>query len=204
MSATLARRLAARGIRDARVLGALALVPRAAFLPPGSEAEAELDEALPIGHGQTISQPYVVAYMTALLGLRGDERVLEVGTGSGYQAAVLALLAREVWSIELMPLLAARARAVLLDRLGFANLSLRTGDGAAGWPEAAPFDRIVVTAATASPPPALFRQLAPGGRLILPFGGPEDPQWLRVYEADPAGGHRHRDVLPVRFVPLVR
>jgi protein-L-isoaspartate(D-aspartate) O-methyltransferase len=202
VSEALARSLEAMGIRDRRVLEAMARLPRHLFVPPSLAEEADLDRPLPIGRGQTISQPYVTAFMTERLELGGGERVLEVGTGSGYQAAVLALLARDVYSIEIVPELAARARDVLHGELGLANVHLATGDGALGWAAAAPFDRIIVTAASPEVPPALLDQLAPGGRMILPFGGAQDPQVLRVIEKGNDGANVSADVLPVRFVPL--
>lgn len=204
MSEALARQLAAMGILDPRVLDAFARVPRATFVPERLRAEAELDRPLPIGFGQTISQPFVVAFMTERLELRGGERVLEVGTGSGYQTALLAALAREVYSIEIVPELAERARAVLLDELGLGNVQLRTGDGALGWPEAAPFDRILVTAAAPEVPPAWLAQLAPGGRMILPLGEADGDQVLRVVDKGNDGASVEADLLRVRFVPLVR
>ncbi len=201
MSAALARQVAAMGIRDRRVLEAMAEVPRELFVPGALRGEADADSALPIGCGQTISQPYVVAYMTEALRLEGGERVLEVGTGSGYQTAILARLAREVLSVEIVPELAERARELLLDRLGLRNVRLRLGDGARGWPEEAPFDRILVAAAATEVPPALAAQLAPGGRLILPVGAHPEAQALRVIERGNDGESVSRDVLPVRFVP---
>jgi protein-L-isoaspartate(D-aspartate) O-methyltransferase len=192
------------GIRDPRVLAAIAAVPRALFVPGELRSHAEEDRPLPIGWGQTISQPYIVAFMTEGLRLAGGERVLEVGTGSGYQTAVLAHLAREVFSIEIVPALAERARATLIDALGFDNVFLRVGDGALGWPEAAPFDRILVTAAAPDVPPELVAQLAPGGRMIVPVGGQEEVQMLRVFEKGDDGVSFERDVLSVRFVPLTR
>jgi protein-L-isoaspartate(D-aspartate) O-methyltransferase len=204
VSDALARRLSAHGIRDPRVLDAIARLDRARFVPPIYRADAELDEPLPIGLGQTISQPFVVAFMTQRLELTGAERVLEVGTGSGYQTAVLAALAREVWSVEILPELAARARDVLVGELALPNVRLRTGDGALGWPEAGPFERILVTAAAPGIPPALVAQLAPGGRMILPVGAPGGEQALRVITRDPTGALGGEDVLPVRFVPLTR
>jgi protein-L-isoaspartate(D-aspartate) O-methyltransferase len=156
------------GIRDPAVLRAIAEVPRALFVPERMRSDADADHPLPIGFGQTISQPFVVAYMTECLRLSGRERVLEVGTGSGYQTAILARLAAEVFSIEIIAPLAERARDVLLGALGLRNVHLLDGDGAAGWEEAAPFDRIVVTAAAPEVPPALVAQLAPGGRMVLP------------------------------------
>lgn len=204
MSVSLAERLVAQGIRDARVLAAIAGLDRATFVPAPYRADAELDEPLPIGFGQTISQPFVVAFMTERLELDGDERVLEIGTGSGYQTAVLAALAREVFSVEIVPELAARARRVLLDELGLANVWLRAGDGALGWPEEAPFERIVVTAAAPDIPTALVWQLAPGGRMILPVGEAHGSQALRIIRREPSGALGAEDVLPVRFVPLTR
>lgn len=204
MSEALARQLAAMGIADPRVLEAFAVVERARFVPERLRLEADADRPLPIGFGQTISQPFVVAFMTERLRLRGGERVLEVGTGSGYQAALLARLAREVYSIELVPELAERARAVLIDELGLGNVRLRTGDGALGWPEAAPFDRIVATAAAPEVPPAWVAQLAPGGRLLLPLGEAAGEQVLRVVDKGADGRSVEADLLPVRFVPLVR
>ncbi len=203
MSEALARQLAAMGISDPRVLDAFARVERARFVPEHLRPGADADRPLPIGFGQTISQPFVVAFMTEQLRLRGGERVLEVGTGSGYQAALLARLAAEVYSVEIVPELAEGARRVLLDELGLSNVQLRIGDGALGWPEAAPFDRIVATAATPEIPPAWLAQLAPGGRLILPLGEAEGDQVLRVVDRGDDGRSLETDLLPVRFVPLV-
>ncbi len=202
MSAALAGFLRDAGIRDERVLGAIAQLPRELFVPERLRGEADADRPLPIGCGQTISQPFVAAYMTERLHLAGAERVLEVGTGSGYQTALLALLAEEVFSIEIVPELADRAREILLGRLGLANVRLRTGDGTLGWPEEAPFDRIIVTAAAPEVPPALAQQLAPGGRMILPIGEELDVQMLRVLERGNDGPNAEADLLPVRFVPL--
>lgn len=204
MSASLAQFLREAGIRDERVLRAIAEVRRSAFVPERLREDADADRPLPIGCGQTISQPFVVAYMTERLRLAGDERVLEVGTGSGYQTALLAHLAEEVFSIEIIPSLAERARVVLLETLGLMNVRLRTGDGAAGWPEEAPFDRIIVTAAAPEVPPALLAQLAPGGRMILPVGEELDVQVLRVVDKGRDGASVETDLLPVRFVPLTR
>ena len=191
--------LAARGIRDARVLAAMARVPRHELVPEANRDEAYEDGPLPIGEGQTISQPYVVAAMSEAAALEGDERVLEVGTGSGYQAAVLSELAREVYTIELEPVLAARAKRDL-ERLGYQNVHTRTGDGYRGWPEAAPFDAILVTAAPDHVPPDLLEQLKVGGRLVIPVGGRFD-QELWVYTKTDRGVER-RQLMPVRFVPL--
>jgi protein-L-isoaspartate(D-aspartate) O-methyltransferase len=202
VSAELAAFLRRQGIRDERVLAAVGALPRRLFVPERLRDSADDDRPLPIGFGQTISQPFVVAYMTEQLRLRGDERVLEVGTGSGYQTALLARLASEVFSIEVVPELAARAREVLLGDLGLANVSLRVGDGALGWPDAAPFDRILVTAASPEVPPALVAQLAPGGRMLLPVGPELDVQVLRIVERGNDGANVEADLLPVRFVPL--
>jgi protein-L-isoaspartate(D-aspartate) O-methyltransferase len=202
VSVALSDFLRGEGIRDERVLRAIAEVPRATFVPDDLRDRAEDDRPLPIGHGQTISQPFVVAYMTERLHLAGRERVLEVGTGSGYQTALLARLAEEVWSVEIVPELAERARALLLGRLGLANVRLRTGDGAQGWPEGAPFDRMIVTAAAGAVPPALVAQLAPGGRMILPVGRDPFSQVLRVVDRGRDGGLVEADLLGVRFVPL--
>lgn len=193
-----AQQIEARGVKDARVLAALRKVPRHEFVGTGEAREAYGDHPLPIGHAQTISQPYVVAFMTEQLGLAGGERVLEVGTGSGYQAAVLAEIAREVYTIEIVAPLADEARARLA-RLGYGNVSVRAGDGYAGWPEAAPFDAIIVTAAAPRVPEPLRQQLKDGGRLILPVG--EDAQELLLITRR---GERYeeRRVLPVRFVPM--
>jgi len=188
----------ARGIDDPRLLAALRAVPRHAFVPASERAHAYEDRALPIGHGQTISQPYVVALMTELAALRPGARVLEVGTGSGYQAAVLAELAGSVYTIEIVAPLARRAAAVL-ERLGHRSVHVRTGDGYRGWPEAAPFDAILVTAAAPRVPPALLEQLAPDGRLVIPVGGGE--QALEVHHRTARGFEVER-VLPVRFVPM--
>ena len=202
MSVALAAFLRSEGITDERVLGAIARLPRAAFVPEGLRGDADADRPLPIGHGQTISQPFIVAYMTEQLRLAGPERVLEVGTGSGYQTALLALLADEVFSIEVVPELAERARALLVGTLGHLNVRLRTGDGSLGWPEEAPFDRIIVTAAAPEVPAALLAQLAPGGRMILPVGPVLDAQVLRLVVRGRDGVPIERDLLGVRFVPL--
>ncbi len=193
------RQLAARGVRDPRVLEAMRKVPRHELVPPELRGEAYDDRPLPIGHGQTISQPYIVAAMTEALRLAGDERVLEVGTGSGYQAAVLAELAREVYSIEIVAPLAERARRDLA-RLGYANVQVRQGDGYRGWPEHAPFDAIVVTAAPDHVPEPLLAQLAPGGRLVLPLGGSFAQELVLLTRG--ADGVTRQELLPVRFVPM--
>ncbi len=188
----------ARGVVDPAVLAALRRVPRHRFVPAEYASEAYDDHPLSIGLGQTISQPYVVAFMTAALELDGDESVLEIGTGSGYQAAVLAELVPFVHTIEIVPELAEGARQVLAE-LGYDNVEVRTGDGYVGWPEAAPFDAILVTAAPDHVPPALVEQLAVGGRMILPVG--DRRQELRLLTRT-AQGVREESVLPVRFVPM--
>jgi len=190
----------ARGVRGKDVLAALAKVPRHLFIPEDLRRFAYADEPLPIGEGQTISQPYIVAYMTEALKLRGTEKVLEVGTGSGYQTAILAELSREVLTIEVVGSLAARAKDVL-ERLGYRNIRSRVGDGWLGWPEEAPFDAVMVTAAASEIPPALEEQLAPGGRLIVPVG--VEFQELLLVTRTRKGLERDR-LLPVRFVPLIR
>jgi protein-L-isoaspartate(D-aspartate) O-methyltransferase len=193
-----ARQIVARGVTDARVLEAMRKVERHLFVPEALRAEAYADRALPIAHGQTISQPYIVALMTELAALRPTARVLEVGTGSGYQAAVLAVLVREVYTIEIVEPLAAEARE-RLRRLGHANVFVRAGDGYRGWPEKAPFDAILVTAAPPEIPAPLLEQLAPGGRLVAPVG--RDRQELVVVERTERGLSR-RAVIPVTFVPM--
>jgi protein-L-isoaspartate(D-aspartate) O-methyltransferase len=187
---------------DPRVVHALARVPRQQFVPPDLAAHAYDNRPLPIGHGQTISQPLIVAVMTHLLHLRPDARVLEVGTGSGYQTAILAELAREVVTIEVVDALAANA-AARVRALGYDNVEFRTGDGAAGCPERAPFDAILVTAAALAIPQALLDQLAPGGRLVIPIGGEPLAQDLFLVEKNQAGGVHRRRLFPVAFVPLV-
>ena len=188
----------ARGVRDAKTLAAMRTVPRHLFVPPEQAAEAYGDHPLPIGHGQTISQPYIVAFMTEALHLRGGETVLEVGTGSGYQAAVLSEIAARVYTIEIVAPLAGEARE-RLKRLGYRNVEVRAGDGYLGWPEAAPFDAIIVTAAAPRVPEPLKQQLKDGGRLVIPVG--EEYQELRVVTK--RGSEYAEDrVLPVRFVPM--
>lgn len=193
--------LRARGIDDERVLAAMERVPRELFVPADVRADAYEDAALPIGFEQTISQPYMVARICLELRLHGHERVLDIGTGSGYQAAVLAELAGEVHSIELIPELAARAQSNLDDAGYGGRVRIHVADGSLGLPELAPFDAIAVAAAAREPPPALLDQLAPGGRLVIPVGTPRR-QLLRVYVATPEGPAVHAAV-PCRFVPLV-
>jgi len=192
--------LARRGIGDPRVLDAMRRIPRHRFIEEGLAHSAYEDHPLPIGEGQTISQPYIVALMTSLLELTGPEKVLEVGTGSGYQTAVLGALARRVCSIERLPRLAERARATL-ESLGVSNVWIRVGNGALGWPDEAPFDRILVAAGGPTVPPPLMEQLADGGRMILPVGSAED-QVLTVVERT-GGEIRSRQMGECKFVKLV-
>jgi protein-L-isoaspartate(D-aspartate) O-methyltransferase len=195
--------LVPQGITDSLTLAAMRAVPRHEFVPEDQRARAYADTPLPIGHEQTISQPAVVAFMTQVIRPRPGLRVLEVGTGSGYQAAVLAETGARVWTIEIFRALADEARS-RLQRLGYGRVQVRHGDGYAGWPEVAPFDAIVVTAGADSIPPPLVRQLAPGGRLVMPVGNPWIDQRLVLLEKDSAGRIASRDLLPVRFVPLLR
>lgn len=188
-----------RGIDQPEVLAAMAKVPRHLFVPEDGRAEAYSDHALPIGAGQTISQPYIVGLMTSLLEIGKGSRVLEIGTGSGYQAAVLGEVAGEVYSIEILAPLADRARKLLAD-LGYANVHVRCGDGYRGWPDQKPFDAIVVTAAPPTIPDPLLAQLKVGGRMVLPLG--EGVQDLLVLTKRADGGFDRRSVLPVRFVPM--
>ena len=184
-----------------RVMGALSQVPRERFVLPGDEAAAYRNRPLYIGSGQTISQPFVVAIMTDLLALEPGDRVLEIGTGSGYQAAVLAHLAAAVYSVEIVEPLARQA-ASRLKMLGYRNVVTRVGDGYRGWPEHAPFDAIIVTAAASSVPPALIEQLKPGGRLVIPLESAGGTQVLYRIDKRRDGGLQRRAVLHVRFVPL--
>ena len=190
--------IVARGVRDAKTLAALRKVPRHLFVPEAAGREAYEDHPLPIGHAQTISQPYIVALMTESLGLQGGETILEVGSGSGYQAAVLAEIAAQVYSIEIVEPLAEEARE-RLRRLGYGNVQVRAGDGYAGWPEAAPFDAIMVTAAAPRIPEPLKTQLRDGGRLVLPVGD-ESQELILVTRR--GATFVERRVLPVRFVPM--
>ena len=195
-----ADQIRARGVRDPRVLSAVTRVPRELFLPEAKRDEAYEDRPVPIGFGQTISQPYIVAYMTEALKVEPSHRVLEIGTGCGYQTAVLAELALEVYSIELIDVLAERARRTL-DGLGYTNVQVRAGDGHAGWPEQAPFDRILAAAAPAEVPPALIEQLVDGGILVIPVGTGD--QELRVLQKH-GGRIELLSTLPVRFVPMLK
>jgi len=188
---------------DRAVIRAIGTVPRHEFVPPALRAQAYENVALPIGEGQTISQPFVVALMTHLAQVGADSIVLEVGTGSGYQAAVLGSIARHVYTIEIVETLGARAASTLA-RLGYRNVTTRIGDGYAGWPEVAPFDAIVVTAAPVNVPQALVAQLRAGGRLVIPVGQQDRAQSLKVIERRSDGSVEASDVLPVMFVPLTR
>jgi protein-L-isoaspartate(D-aspartate) O-methyltransferase len=192
----------ARGVKDRRVLEAMAKVPREEFVPTDQRPHAYQDGPLPIGEGQTISQPYIVALMTELIEVKKEDRVLEIGTGSGYQAAVLAELTPHVYTIEIIPTLAQRAEKTL-KRLGYHTVKVRTGDGYLGWPEHAPFDGIMVTCAPENIPEPLKEQLAEGGRMVIPVG----PQWTSqtLYVLRKRGGKLEQTaVIPVRFVPMVR
>jgi protein-L-isoaspartate(D-aspartate) O-methyltransferase len=194
----IADQIIARGVKDPAVLAAMRSVPRERFVPEGERARSYDDGPLSIGRGQTISQPYIVALMTELARLEPTSRVLEIGTGCGYQTAVLAACVGWVSTIELEPELAERAASTLAE-LGVANVTGRVGDGSLGWPEAAPFDAILVTAAPADVPPALLDQLAEGGRLVIPLGTTSQDLW--VFTREP-GGIRRESILPVRFVLL--
>ena len=200
----LVRRLIDQGIRDARILAAFARVRRSFFVPEQWQDDAEADRPLEIGCGQTISQPYVVAAMIEALELSGSERTLEVGTGSGYVTAILAEMmpvSAAIRGIEIIPELADRARRVLAE-LGYENVEVRVGDGALGWPEAAPFDAMIVSAAPLAVPAALLDQLAPGGRLVLPVGPSPEQQELQLWRRLPTGDLEKRGLMKVRFVPL--
>jgi len=188
---------------DPQVQQAIARVPRHLFVPASQQRHAYENIPLPIGHGQTISQPAVVALMTDLLELRKDDRVLEIGTGSGYQAAILAELVRSVHTIEIVEPLGLQARERLA-RLGYRNVEVRIGDGYQGWEERAPFDAIMVTAGAEEVPPPLVRQLKPGGRMVIPVGPASDIQHLTLIEKQADGTLRSRKVAPVRFVPFTR
>ncbi len=193
-----ARQIEARGVLDPRVLAAMRAVPRHRFVPREFQDMAYADQPLAIGHGQTISQPYIVAFMTQALDLDGSEKVLEIGTGSGYQAAVLAEIVRDVYTIEIVAPLARQAAKVLAEN-GYGFVRTRAGDGYLGWPEEAPFDAIIVTAAPDHVPQPLIDQLAMNGRMILPVGeGSQDLVLIRRTEA----GVQREEVLPVRFVPM--
>jgi protein-L-isoaspartate(D-aspartate) O-methyltransferase len=195
--------LRARDIEDPRVLAAMGRVPRHLFVPAALRFRAYADHPLPIGNGQTISQPYIVALMTQLAEVEPDDVVLEIGTGSGYQAAVLSEIAREVATIEIVPDLADTARTRLA-ALGYKDVTVRTGDGYLGWKEKAPFDAILVTAAAPEVPPPLVEQLGPGGILVIPVGPQSQVQSLLRIQKAADGSTVTREILPVVFVPLVR
>src|SRR5262245_47394618 len=185
------------------VLDVMGKVPRHRFVPQGAEGQAYADAPLPIGDGQTISQPFIVALMSHLVRARPDSTVLEIGTGSGYQAAVLSPLAKTVCTIEIIPALGEEAARRLRD-LGYNNVKTRIGDGDFGWPECGPFDGILVTAAAGHVPPPLVQQLQPGGRMVIPVGTVFGPQFLTLVEKTTGGQITSRQILPVRFVPLTR
>ena len=195
------RQIAARGVKDQRVLKAMRAVPRHWFVPKAQSARAYSDRPLPIGFSQTISQPYIVALMTQQLKLKPKSKVLEIGTGSGYQAAVLSELTDHVYSIEIVEPLAKRTIEIFKKR-GYENIHTRIGDGYKGWPEAAPFDAIIVTCAPENPPPPLIEQLAIGGRMCIPVGNQWAGQELIVLTKQPDGTVKKEHVLPVRFVPM--
>ena len=189
----------ARGIGDPRVLEAMRKVPRHRFVPAESREQAYGDHPIPIGMEQTISQPYIVAFMTEHLGLGGGGRVLEIGTGSGYQTAILAEIAREVFTVEILESLGREARERLAG-LGYSNIRFAVGDGREGWLEEAPFDGILAAASAEEIPPRLLEQLAPGARLVLPLGVDQQDLWMITRTRE---GHVSRNLLPVRFVPLI-
>ncbi len=195
------KQILARGVTDPAVLRAMEEVPRHRFVEERFEGYAYDDSPVPIPEGQTISQPFIVAYMTAALELKGNEKVLEVGTGSGYQAAVLAEIVREVYTIEINPNLAIEA-AQRFKKMGYTNIFLKCGDGYQGWPEAAPFDGILVTAAPDHIPPRLIEQLRPGGKMVIPVGD-DDQELLVVYKREDGSIHKEARI-PVRFVPMLR
>jgi protein-L-isoaspartate(D-aspartate) O-methyltransferase len=190
-------------VEDPEALEAMRRVRRHRFVKPGDRDRAYGDHPIPIGYGQTISQPYIVALMTEMLEVEPDHRVLEVGTGSGYQAAVLARLVKEVYTVEIVRALSETATE-RLERLGYENVHVRNADGFHGWPEHAPYDRIIVTAAASLVPPPLIRQLKPGGRMCIPVGGQYAVQYLTLVEKSEDGQVTMRKELPVRFVPLTR
>lgn len=195
------RYIRGQGVHEPNTLKAMLTVPRHAFVPERDSKRAYADHPLPIGYNQTISQPYIVAYMTQTLRLDPNDKVLEIGTGSGYQAAVCAEIAKEVYSIEIVKPLAKSAKK-RLKNLGYHNVTVEAGDGYFGWAEHAPFDKIIVTCAAGFVPPPLIRQLKPGGRMILPVGSPYFGQSLKLIEKDEKGAIKSKRLLPVRFVPM--
>lgn len=200
--AELTGRMTGRSAIAARIMDAMKNVPRDEFVPATIRSRAFANNALPIGEGQTISQPFIVALMTDLLDPQSDHSILEIGTGSGYQAAILSLLAQRVYSLEIVPTLAEQA-ARRLERLGYHNVEVRVGDGHRGWPEQAPYDGIIVTAAASHLPPKLLEQLKPGGRLVIPLGLPFMHQELMLVEKDQSGECHTTDILGVVFVPMI-
>lgn len=195
--------IASRGIRDKRVLAAMETVPRHLFIPEGYRSYSYYDQPVPVGFSQTISQPYIVALMTELLHVDSEDTVLEVGTGSGYQAAILSLLVKRVYTIEILEELGKTA-AERLRALGYTNVEARASDGYHGWPEHAPFDAIIVTAAAERIPQPLIDQLKPGGRMIIPVGGVYEIQDLKLLTKDKSSNVIQESLIPVRFVPLTR
>ena len=195
--------IASRGIKNPEVLRVMGEMPRHLFVPANVREQAYEDRPVPIGHGQTISQPFIVGFMTELLDVQSSHRILEIGTGSGYQAAILSKLVKEVFTMEIVPELAQSAEA-LFRRLGYKNIFVRSGNGYLGWPEASPFDRIIVTAAPPEIPQVLIDQLKPGGRLLAPVGSSPANQQIIMVEKTKDGKVVERAVLPVRFVPMVR
>jgi len=191
--------IVSRGIKDERVIAAMKKVPRHLFVPPEMIDYAYNDEPVPIGEGQTISQPYIVAYMTEALHLQPEDRVLEIGTGSGYQTAILAELVKEVFTVEIIASLSLRAQEVL-GKLGYRNIYFKIGDGTFGWEENSPYEAIMVTAAPARIPEQLEKQLKLGGRLVIPVGSTFQDLYLVTREKD---GFKRKKLLPVRFVPLI-
>jgi protein-L-isoaspartate(D-aspartate) O-methyltransferase len=200
-NAMVQEQIADRGVEDLEVLKAMRTVPRHLFVPEGLRSRAYDDGPLPIGHGQTISQPYIVAYMTEVLKIGKGDTVLEIGTGSGYQAAVLSPIVKRVYTMEIIPELAASSKE-RLKKLGYSNVEVKEGDGYHGWPEKAPFDAIIVTAAAGHIPPPLVKQLKNGGRMVIPVGGFFMVQNLVLVSKDKKGEITTRNLLPVRFVPL--
>jgi len=196
------RSMIGRDNLDVQVMKIMRQVPRDKFVPASLKFAAFDNGPLPIGHGQTISQPYIVALMTDLLQLESDHTILEIGTGSGYQTAILSLLCRQVYSMELVPELSKAAKG-RFGEMGYDNIQAKTGNGYEGWPENAPYDGIIVTAATAHIPPALIEQLKPGGRLVIPVGPPYSHQELVLVEKDQEGNSHRHNILGVAFVPLV-
>lgn len=188
---------------DPKVMKVMGEVPRQDFVPSKLKHAAYYNRPLPIGYGQTISQPYIVALMTDLLAVTPNSKVLEIGTGSGYQSAVLSYLVKEMYSIEIIPQLGEAAKKRLKD-LGYKNVQVKIGDGYYGWKEHAPFDGIIITAAATHIPPPLLKQLKPGGRMVIPIGSPFSTQQLMLVEKDLKGGIKNRQILPVRFVPFKR